>query len=140
MPLAEIITFGSGSVLSHTDSWLVLVNLRFSKSRGLSPFAMYSFVSSSKTCAFFLKTSVAVVAIGLSTYTFRFLKASWYSLFDSYTLFSSYISSCVLPTANDGITVVPPFSAVSRIISSNFLTSSGFFGCSLLPYVVSMMT
>ena len=40
------------------------------------------------------------------------------SIFFSFSLFSSYRISCVLPTANDGITTFPPLAIVSNIIDN----------------------
>ena len=92
---------------------------------------------------FSLNTSVADIASGLSTYTGAFINVS-YSLinfsssFVSFILFSSYNISCVLPTANDGITTVPLLSSVSDTISKNISAFWSFLICFLLPYVDSI--
>jgi len=92
---------------------------------------------------FSLNTSVAEIASGLSTYTGAFINFSYFSMnsglfFVSLILFSSYKISCVLPTANDGITTVPPLSIVSDTISKNSSAFSSFLTCNLLPYVDSI--
>jgi len=119
------------------------VNFNPGNSNGLSPFAMSFFVSSSNKSILSLKTSVADIAKGLSTYTGVFIKTLYFLLnssssFSSFSLFNSYNISCVLPTANDGIITVPPLSSVSETTSKNISAFCSFFTCNLLPYVDSI--
>ena len=95
---------------------------------------------------FFLNTSVAEIASGLSTYTGTFIIFSYFlansgSFFpkSSFNLSSSYNISCVLPTAKDGIITLPPLSKVSETISKNIFAFSSFFTCNLFPYVDSII-
>ena len=92
---------------------------------------------------FSLNTSVADIASGLSTYTDAFISVLYFllnssSFIMSFNLFISYSISCVLPTANDGITTVPPLSSVCDTMSKNIVAFSSFLMCSLLPYVDSI--
>jgi len=134
---------GSGFSFNAFDSSAVTVNFNPGNSSGLSPLFISACVSSSNKFMFSLNTSVDDIARGLSTYTGAFIKVSYSfknfsSFLVSFILFSSYKISCVLPTANDGITTVPLLSNVSETISKNISAFLSFFICFLLPYVDSI--
>ena len=101
IPLADIIILAPGCSLRAIDSSGVIVNINSSKSNGCLPDWIYFLVSSSKQSILSLKISVALIASGESTYTGMLSKNFTSSGCDSLYLFKSYISSCVLPTAND---------------------------------------
>ena len=70
MPLAEMMTFGTGSVLMARDSSLVTLTFRPGNWIGSMPFASRALVSSSKQEeSVSLKIRVASMASGLSMYT-----------------------------------------------------------------------
>ena len=119
------------------------MNFNPGNSNGLSPFSISSFISSSNKSVFCLNISVADIASGLSTYTGTLINVLYFlinssSLVFSFILFNSYNISCVLPTANDGITTVPPLSIVSDTTFKNISAFWLFFICNLLPYVDSI--
>ena len=107
------------------------MNCKPGNSNGLSPLSICFLTSSSNSSVFCLNISVADIARGLSTYTEAFINLSYFSknsssdLF-SFKLFNSYNISCVLPTANDGITTFPPLSNVSATIFKNISAFSSF--------------
>ena len=119
------------------------MNFNPGNSNGLSPFIISAFTSGSNKFIFSLNTSVADIAKGLSTYTSDLIKVLYFllnssSFIISFNLLSSYKISCVLPTAKDGITTVPPLSNVSETIFKNISAFSSFLKCNLLPYVDSI--
>ena len=125
------------------DSSTVCVNFSPGNSSGLSPFSIASFTSSSNKSVFFLNISVADTASGLSTYTGAFINFSYFFINSSsdvfsLILFNSYSISCVLPTANVGITTVPFLSNVSYTTSKKIFALSSFLMCNLFPYVDSI--
>src|SRR5699024_12369973 len=58
-------------------------------------------------------------ALPISSINFLYLRLNSSSFFISFSLLISYNISCVLPTANDGITTVPCLSNVSATIFKN---------------------
>ena len=144
IPLAEIIIDGSLFSFNALDSSAVGVNLSPGNSKGWSPFFNFSCISSSNKSVFFLNTSVAEIARGLSTYTGTFINVLYFfwntssSLCSCFNLSISYKISCVLPTAKEGIITFPPLSKVSDTISKNKDAFSSFLIWSLLPYVDSI--
>ena len=143
IPLADMIIAGVFLSFNAFDSSEVIANLSPGNSSGLSPCEIACFVSSSNNSILFLKTSVADIASGLSTYTSDFINVLYLlinssSFLVSFILFSSYNISCVLPTAKDGIITFPPFSMVSDTIFKNNSAFSSFLIWILLPYVDSI--
>lgn len=111
-------TFGVLSVLSAMESSFVTAVCRSSKYSGLMPLRMSAQASSSrKLVSVCKKTRVASLASGLSTYTG---KCGWPCTMPASLIWRmKYSSSCVRPTANDGMTTLPPRSSVRWMQSAS---------------------
>ena len=95
-----------------------MANFNPSNTSGLIPASINFIASSSKhSCVFLPNMLVDSIASGLSRYTSNGLSISFFSLISRI----KYKSSCVLPTANEGITTLPPR---SNVLVNTFTSSA----------------